>query len=185
MPCVKKFWLSRRKNCERKKYNPSELVVSIPWPIYCGLDVSDSKCLFERIARLKILPTGWSLGNFDDCDQLIVISRLFSYGRFILTIDFDCFWTIAINETCIHLPNRSLLNFCGDKITSVAIFQQLLQNIEKSQLCIGNPDIKFYQIRDARKGKFADPYGKLFIMPCIIKKYIIIFFSRKQNYSLS
>ncbi len=178
MPGQRKFRLSSRKNYERKKYQSRliisipqlfydnhdkarkpeptlELLVSIPLSIYLDLNVSDPNRLFQMVARLKILPMGWSLEN-DHSNQLIVISKSFSHSKRSITIDSDCKWSIAINETCICLPSGSLLKFCKDKITTITTFLQLLQNIENSKLCIGNPDNKFCQIRDLRNGKFVD-----------------------------
>ncbi len=179
MPGKRKFHLSTRKNYYRKKCtNPSvlivriprtaydlyvnkdsvevpepplsSLVVSIPRAMYCSISVRDRDHLFERISMLKILPAEWYLAEEDH-----VISKSFSYGRLCISVDSNCHWIISINQYQIDLPNDS---FC--KITSVTTFIQLLTAIEKSHLCIGNPDDKFYSVRDIRKGKFLDQSGE-------------------------
>ncbi len=90
------------------------------------------------------------------------VSRLMSYGRVAVTINSNCQWTLTISEIPICLPNGRLLDFCADKlIINASIFLRLLHTIEKSRLCIGNPDDRFFSARDHRNGKFMDQSGEL------------------------
>ena len=67
----------------------------------------------------------------------------------------------TVDQIPICLPSNSLLNFHEKEITSLTSLIRLLKNVDQSQqLCIGNPDAKFFLIRDRRKGKFLDQSGK-------------------------
>ncbi len=185
MPGGRKFRLSTRKNYERKKYSKKvvsqlmvhiprtiydslgghdsipeidePLIISIPHTVYFDANVANPALLFERIRKLKLMTSSWSFEM--ELDELI-ISRLCSYGRVIITIDINCNWIIKVNEIRIFLPKVALLNICDTKINSIRVLKKLMINIEDSRLCVDNSEEKLFHIRDVRKGKFMDYSGK-------------------------
>ena len=68
----------------------------------------------------------------------------------------------SVNQSQIHFPNGipSIESF--RETANVTTLLQLLTFIEKSHFCIGNPDNKFFHVRDIRKGKFMDQSGEIF-----------------------
>ena len=175
----RKFRLSTKKNYERKKYQkrqissgtcnsqqPSEvilscsqdtsaeLIVRISRNIFVNAALSSSYTLYTRLTKLWNVSGDWSLSWFL---SNVVLTKSFSYGNLVVTIFPDFSSSIKINEYLLQLSNSGLF---GERIDSVSYVWKLLSNIDKSQLCIGSPDEKFYQIKERRNGKFFDQSGK-------------------------
>ena len=100
------------------------------------------------------------------------------FGLFKITIYSSNCWTVFINEHKISLPNNTLLEYTDEKVDTCSKVYDLLTNANQCSLCIGNPDVKFNEIRDRRKGKFVDRLGKLF---CKHKQYFINKFNVKLS----
>lgn len=186
----RKFRLAQRKNYERKKYqkchesvietcsvqslnqssstnpspspeSPERLSVSIPITSYSNGTVTSSKQLLMRLQSLKVTSNGWSLEGDSIGLGMFSVAKVFSYGTLKFTISSDCQWTAFINEHKISLPNHTLLQFSEEKVNTCDKVEKLLSNADKSCLCIGNPDEKFCEISDRKKGKFMNRCGKL------------------------
>ena len=129
-----------------------KLIVSIPLEFYIDLPISDLKILYERVCKLNVLPIGWCIE--DDVQQsAFFISKSFSFGAVAISIMLNGIWTVHVSEMPIEIPNQ-------EKISTVTILLKLLKKVDSSSLCIGNPDTKFFSVRDRRNGKFLDQSGK-------------------------
>ena len=104
---------------------------------------------------------GWSIEGDSIVRGIFSVVKIFTYGTMRITISSDCHWTMFINEYKIHLQNHTLLQFSEEVLDTCDKVVKLLSKAEQSRLCIGNPDAKFDEIRDRRKGKFVSQHGKL------------------------
>ena len=98
---------------------------------------------------------GWSIEGDSIVRGIFSVVKIFTYGTMRITISSDCHWTMFINEYKIHLQNHTLLQFSEEDLDTCDKVVKLLSKAEQSRLCIGNPDTKFDEIRDRRKGKFV------------------------------
>ena len=125
------------------------LIISIPITVYSNGTIVTSKQLLERLQYLKVVMNGWSIEG----DSIVRgIFSVVTYGTMRITISSDCHWTMFINEYKIHLQNHTLLQFSEEVLDTCDKVVKLLSKAEQSRLCIGNPDTKFDEIRDRRKG---------------------------------
>ena len=133
------------------------LPVSIPLTVFLNSRVHDRDHLFHRLSELNALPLEWSV---DSCNH--VLSRsLCSNNRVDVIVNRDCHWSIEVNghrlDTTMCQPR--LCNV--DVIASVAALLKIILAFEKICVCEGNPDEKFFALRDQQEGTFVDKTGKM------------------------
>ncbi len=156
----RKFRLAVRKNYERKKALNRVLVVSVPLASYHDGRVSNLKYLRQRITNLNILPVGWLLQDLVDEESSMTFSKSVFHINMKLSIHCNFEWTICINNEEFPFPCYSLPGFKDKMVSSVTEVLQLLKSADDCRICIGNPDSKFFHIRDQRKGQFLNKASK-------------------------
>ena len=180
----RKLRLSVRKNYERRKYQKHlKLIVSLPLNLYCTTDLivqiprtiylsataTNSCVLYTRIMKLSTT-IKWSV-TFAEETSVIILKKLYCSFTLTVTIAPDCSWSVTVGDHLIEL--KVILAFNQERVDNVNSLLKLLENIDKSDLCVGNPDVKFDKMRERREGKFFNQLGKLHV-------YLFILIPLKQ-----
>ena len=170
----RKFRLTVRKNYEKKKYQKRltvavdtvcdvapGLVIHVPINFYLSAPASSFHVLCNRIRKYEVVQkNGWVCTGVSDN----VIKKSFSSYEVTIKIQPDFTFTIEVGE--YQLNNCSYLQVT--EVKSVLVLLRLLEMIDKSTLCIGNPDEKFENTQRRRNGKFFDHTGTLLIIFVVV-----------------
>ncbi len=175
MPGKRRLRFSKIKNYERKKSwirhqqivsshaksTDASMLVSIPVLLLKKATCSSSKHLLERLQSLNVVPADWILES-DSIGRGVfsVVKIICSIGTIKITITSDCQWTFSVNDHKVPLLNHTLLQFNEIFLNTCGKVEMLVNEASQCQLCVGNPDVKFFEIRDRRKGKFMNRFGK-------------------------
>ena len=141
---------------------PSSLIVNISINMYSDGVISSSKQLLERLEKLHLLPIVYTVQHCNNIGpQVFSLVMPFTNNQILrVTISPDHHWTILINDIRVKISNNTVLKFNGREIIdSCKQLLCLLNELTHSDLCIGNPDPKFFCIRDRRKGTFQNRLG--------------------------
>ncbi|XP_077865946.1 uncharacterized protein LOC144353223 [Saccoglossus kowalevskii] len=98
---------------------------------------------------------GWTYQNDNECLQLLYIQRnsqsqpMFTKN---ITIYRNLSWSVMIeNKEC---NDNSLFANIAPTVANVDVVMQLVNIVNNSTVCIGNPDVKFQQLAVVRFGVF-------------------------------
>lgn len=149
---------------ERKKYARSRALplIKVPMNVYHEGHVSSLKYLRLRIRKSNVLPVGWLLEDLDlvDEESKLTISGPFCHTNIKLTVYSSFVWTTHIDDAEFPFPQYSFPHFNKETLSSINEVLEFIKCASSSHLCIGNPDSKFFNIRDERKGHFLDRSSK-------------------------
>ena len=154
--------------------------------------MSDLTVLTKRIVALNVLSdSGWILEETSTGGVVTGIAfqkqptvrSCMTVKRISLNANLE--WMISLiddADNTFQFPKYLLPNYRNPKACSVTDTMQLLKGVDDSCLCIGNPDPKFDEIRDLRKGKFMDQRSTSInnLCTCRYVKLFIITFSDKN-----
>lgn len=97
----------------------------------------------------------------ESSSRAVFINKIinFSYGCLKISVASTCCWTIQVNDDTVNLYNHTLHRFQEQHLTSCSLVCQLIDSFEESSLCTGNPDSKFNDVKERKKGVFQDRFG--------------------------
>lgn len=183
----RKFKLCKKKNDERKKYQVTSLMISIPlsvvstkdatqqYPIshpltlslpltfYINLPLNSLSTLHSRLKMMPQLLNGWI--DATSCPSELTICRLQQTGPcpsvlFTVTIREDLTWQVHYKFIRIE-PDSTAFQGIPSVLASLGDISHLISVFDSSKCCIGNPDEKFAPLLSRREsGVFKNKSGK-------------------------
>ena len=76
-----------------------------------------------------------------------------------LSVNSDCTWKLIVHGQQVSRKSCSLLSSFPAKLTHEQL-QRLINTLESSSVCPGNPDEKFVELIKVKKGKIMNAKGK-------------------------
>jgi hypothetical protein len=122
-------------------YNPTELIVQIPRPIYLNTPTSDSSVLYTRIHKSQVLENDWSLETQESSPEIILKN---SSLQMIVTIKSDCLWSVNVRGHLLQLSH--VLDFSHETIKSVNVLLKLLENLHKGHFVLEVQTQSFFKL---------------------------------------
>ena len=135
-------------------------IISLPLKSYINAPAPNGEALCRRALASKQLPVGWHVQTHSQCTTLYKVhcssQQHTASVTFSLVISEDLTWTLTSASIPI-LPSR-----VPTIPSSLDYFHQLLSlliTLDRSKLCIGNPDEKFLLLAESRHGKLFNQSG--------------------------
>ena len=141
-----------RKNYETKlkvsipldKLKVLPLHLSLPLSAYANAPVSNGQHLGERLRATTLLPRGWSVaGGADTTYTTIYKVQCSASGRTStcsVLVNSDLTWKLTMGSTSI-IPTQ--VPIAPSSLTCLQQVIDLLVTVDRSKLCIGNPDEQY------------------------------------------
>ena len=184
MPRKRKPKLCTKKNEKRKKLAHRTLPVSVPLNSVTVLKVSIPLCAVKgsdtiakatasnleilrvRLASLGLLPPNWAVVSPETSeDAMLVMVKLATSSLpsvstpFSVAIRETFTWTLTVADHPLERGDSEALAGIPPVIDSPYGVVNLLKTLDASKICTGNPDDKFVELIDARKGVIKDVSG--------------------------
>ena len=135
--------------------------VSLPLTAYTNAPVANRRNLDDRV-RLTTLPTGWSVASDSGSETTLYKVQCTSAPHCILTssivIHDNLTWTLTMGSTPVIpslIPSAPSAFICLQQVVDLLIM------VDKSKLCIGNPDEQYSCLTQHHHGNLYDQSGKL------------------------
>ncbi|SMN01584.1 hypothetical protein SPONN_2650 [uncultured Candidatus Thioglobus sp.] len=147
-----------------------QLVVSLTVPIASFVSTSpapDLHALHERLLESKCLSAAWTCSVASDClviCKMSVVSLASADAMYTVTISSDFTWKIRIGRNEVAIEENDLLRYSSGSLCSVQSVVRVVSVLDGSKFCVGNPDDKFTNLVQRRKGKFMDKSGNCTVL---------------------
>ena len=136
-------------------------VVSLPLTSYLSAPAPSGQAIVQRVLAAGQLPNGWSVAtNLGQCTTLFKVQCTDEQPEarieFSLVIHHDFTWALTINSTPVlpsTLPAVPSTLHHGHHLT------RLIQILDSSKMCVGNPERKYVSHIDVHHGSLHDKTG--------------------------
>lgn len=154
-----------RHNLEQL-YHAVPLVVSLPISSYLSGEVAHAAQLQSRLLMSKQLPPGWTSADINtSVRHSFMIYKLQPVATaavlvFTVSLDHTMMWEVKVGDSVISVRDCEFLNgYPLSPHSSVQKVVQLLARLDKATICIGNADLKYFDLVTNHRGCFKDPTG--------------------------
>ena len=161
-----KFCLNARKNQWRNKYRtslplsipltnvvpqeqqPSELTISFPTSYFTYVSIPTLNELHSRLTTLNLIQNGWTLATSNSevvtlCDLHSHSSAATPFVDFTMKVIQDLTWSLYFFDQMIERDACDVLAGIPNSLVSPANVVKVMDVVNNSDLCIGNPDVTF------------------------------------------
>ena len=177
----RKLRFYQRKRYERKKFQKlpisihlSDAVmayrISLPLRFYSGYtteQLTDIAILNTRLSTSAALPTNWlSIHSVEENKLSVCKLSSSTFQRaptvfLLVTISADMSWSLKVHgRPCQVDVASTLFQFTPSKLCTVQHILRLVQLLNDSKVCVGNPDEKYVPLIVHHKGLLKDSSGK-------------------------
>lgn len=169
---VRKLRFDVRKNHERRKYRKVlttppqqlEIKVSLPLSAYIATAAPDITTLHTRLMSLHVLPTEWVCSLLSSTTLTlhkldIFPPHMLASTKYMLTIFSNLSWVLSVGQKQLEVGECRVLHGISQHLCSVGDVFRTVVAVDKSKLCVGNPDAKFDALIDRHNGTFRGQSG--------------------------
>ena len=150
---------------------PSSLIIQIPISIYTASPVCDASHLQKRLMSCASLPEGWTWSLLISDLHPPVFSLTYnlpcngSQVAVTLVVKQNCQWLLHLNSSEVDLSFCQLLKrYLSSPLNCIDLLHFLMSCLQKSNICLGNPDEKFLPVQQRHSGTFSGKSGRLFVV---------------------